>query len=75
MIRSRMRRLRICSVVWGNFGLAIVARGANVIGVEGAKRWLRAAENAARNGLSSRARFFAADLYTDLDAAMKKSRA
>ncbi|MBL8519412.1 MAG: 23S rRNA (uracil(1939)-C(5))-methyltransferase RlmD [Betaproteobacteria bacterium] len=57
----------------GNFSLAIAARGAQVVGVEGSEALVaRAAENAARNGLTSHARFFVADLYTDLDAAMKK---
>lgn len=50
----------------GNFSLAIARRGANVVGVEGSEALVqRAGENAARNGLSDRARFFAADLYTD----------
>jgi len=50
----------------GNFSLAIARRGANVVGVEGSEALVqRASENAAHNGLSDRARFFAADLYTD----------
>jgi 23S rRNA (uracil1939-C5)-methyltransferase len=50
----------------GNFSLAIARRGANVVGVEGSEALVqRAGENAARNGLADRARFFAADLYTD----------
>jgi 23S rRNA (uracil1939-C5)-methyltransferase len=50
----------------GNFSLAIARRGANVVGVEGSEALVqRATENAARNGLSGNASFFAADLYTD----------
>jgi 23S rRNA (uracil1939-C5)-methyltransferase len=57
----------------GNFSLPIAARGANVIGVEGSEALTtRAAENAARNGLAAQSRFFAADLYTDQEAALKK---
>lgn len=57
----------------GNFSLPIAARGADVIGVEGSEALTaRAAGNAIRNGLQDRARFFAADLYTDQEAAMKK---
>lgn len=57
----------------GNFSLPIARLGANVIGVEGSEALTtRAAENAARNGLSERSNFFAADLYTDQEAAMKK---
>ncbi|MBL8522779.1 MAG: 23S rRNA (uracil(1939)-C(5))-methyltransferase RlmD [Betaproteobacteria bacterium] len=57
----------------GNFSLPIAARGANVIGVEGSEALTtRAAENAARNGLAGQSRFFAADLYTDQEAAMRK---
>lgn len=57
----------------GNFSLPIAARGARVIGVEGSEALVaRAAENAERNGLSSRAHFFAADLYTDQEAAMRR---
>ncbi len=47
----------------GNFTLPIAALGANVLGVEGDARLTRlAAENAAENGLSDRARFCSADL-------------
>lgn len=57
----------------GNFSLPIAVRGASVIGVEGSSALTtRADENAARNGLATRARFFAADLYTDQETAMKK---
>ena len=57
----------------GNFSLPIARLGANVIGVEGSDSLVqRATDNAARNGLSLAARFFAADLYTDQEAAMKK---
>ncbi len=57
----------------GNFSLPIARRGADVIGVEGSEALtMRAMENAQRNGLESRTRFFAADLYTDQEAAMKK---
>jgi len=57
----------------GNFSLPIAQRGANVIGVEGsAALTTRAMEHAIRNGLQQRSRFFAADLYTDQEAAMKK---
>jgi 23S rRNA (uracil1939-C5)-methyltransferase len=57
----------------GNFSLPIAQRGANVIGVEGSEALTtRAMENAARNQLAARTRFFAADLYTDQETAMKK---
>ena len=57
----------------GNFSLPIVKLGANVIGVEGSESLVqRAADNATRNGLAHGSRFFAADLYTDQQAAMKK---
>ncbi len=57
----------------GNFSLPIARRGANVIGVEGSEALTtRAMENAIRNGLQQRSQFFAADLYTDQEAAMKK---
>ena len=56
----------------GNFSLAIARRGAHVIGVEGSDALTtRATENAVRNGLHERSRFFAADLYTNQEAAMK----
>ncbi|MEP7157020.1 MAG: 23S rRNA (uracil(1939)-C(5))-methyltransferase RlmD [Betaproteobacteria bacterium] len=57
----------------GNFSLPIARRGAHVIGVEGSEALTtRAAENAARNGLSALSHFFAADLYTDQETALKK---
>lgn len=57
----------------GNFSLPIAARGANVVGVEGSEALVRrAGENAARNRLADHASFFAADLYTDQEAAMKR---
>ena len=57
----------------GNFSLPIARRGANVVGVEGSEALTtRAMENAARNRLGGCARFFAADLYTDPETAMKK---
>ena len=57
----------------GNFSLPIAQRGANVIGVEGSEALTsRAAENAVRNQLAGRTRFFAADLYTDQETAMRK---
>ena len=57
----------------GNFSLPIVKLGANVIGIEGSESLVqRAADNATRNGLAHGSRFFAADLYTDQQAAMKK---
>ena len=57
----------------GNFSLPIAHRGANVIGVEGSDELtVRATENAMRNGLGERTRFFAADLYTDQESAMKR---
>jgi 23S rRNA (uracil1939-C5)-methyltransferase len=57
----------------GNFSLPIARLGAHVIGVEGSEPLTnRAADNAHRNGLSERATFFPADLYTDQEAAMKR---
>ena len=57
----------------GNFSLPIARLGATVIGVEGSESLVqRATDNAMRNGLSHASRFFAADLYTDQEAAMKK---
>ena len=57
----------------GNFSLPVARFGANVIGVEGSESLVqRATGNAMRNGLAHAARFFAADLYTDQEAAMKK---
>ncbi len=57
----------------GNFTLPIARRGAAVTGVEGSEGLIqRARENAKRNGLDQHSRFFAADLYTDQEAAMKR---
>ena len=57
----------------GNFSLAIARRGAQVIGVEGSESLIKRAEdNAARNGLSERSRFLAADLYADAQGAMTR---
>jgi 23S rRNA (uracil1939-C5)-methyltransferase len=48
----------------GNFSLPIAACGAEVVGVEGSPALVRrAAENAALNGLASRARFEVSDLF------------
>jgi 23S rRNA (uracil1939-C5)-methyltransferase len=48
----------------GNFTLPIARRGARVIGVEVSRALVRRAEaNAARNGLTGRARFAVADLF------------
>ena len=57
----------------GNFSLAMARRGAQVVGVESSESLVkRAEENAARNGLSERSRFLAADLYADPQGAMKR---
>ena len=57
----------------GNFSLPIARLGGNVVGVEGSESLVqRATDNATRNGLSHASHFFAADLYTDQAAAMKK---
>jgi len=49
----------------GNFTLPIARRGAAVVGVEGSRTMIdRAQGNADRNGLSERARFVVADLFT-----------
>jgi 23S rRNA (uracil1939-C5)-methyltransferase len=57
----------------GNFTLPIARSGAQVIGVEGSDALTtRASENAAANGLSANTSFFAADLYTDQESAMKR---
>jgi 23S rRNA (uracil1939-C5)-methyltransferase len=57
----------------GNFSLPIARLGANVIGVEGSESLVqRATDNATRNSLSHASKFFAADLYTDQETAMKK---
>lgn len=48
----------------GNFTLALARRGAQVVGVDGSQDLIsRAAQNAQRNGLSERARFWSANLY------------
>ena len=48
----------------GNFTLALARRGALVVGVEGSQDLVaRGVENAQRNGLAGRARFWSADLY------------
>ncbi len=48
----------------GNFSLPIAARGAEVLGIEGARSLVaRASANAALNGLGARARFDTADLF------------
>ncbi len=57
----------------GNFTLPIARRGARVTGVEGSEALTqRGLENAARNGMSEAVSFFAADLYTDQEAAMAR---
>jgi 23S rRNA (uracil1939-C5)-methyltransferase len=57
----------------GNFTLAIARRGALVTGVEGSASLVaRAQQNAVRNGLSARARFLAADLFTAPEPVLKE---
>jgi 23S rRNA (uracil1939-C5)-methyltransferase len=57
----------------GNFTLPIASRGANAIGMEGSASLVRRAEaNARANGLESRARFIAHDLYTDAAGALER---
>jgi 23S rRNA (uracil1939-C5)-methyltransferase len=57
----------------GNFTLPIARRGAKVVGVEGSQSLTdRGMENARRNGLEERVSFFAADLYTDQESAMRR---
>ena len=57
----------------GNFTLPIARRGAIVVGVEGSESLSqRGTDNAAHNHLSANASFFAADLYTDQEAAMQR---
>jgi 23S rRNA (uracil1939-C5)-methyltransferase len=57
----------------GNFSLPLAARGAEVIGMEGSPALVeRATQNARANGLESRARFIAHDLYTDAEGALAK---
>ncbi len=49
----------------GNFTLALARRGAQVVGVDGSQDLIsRGAENAQRNELSGRARFWPGNLYT-----------
>ena len=48
----------------GNFTLALARRGAQVVGVDGSEDLVsRGTENAQRNGLGERARFWSANLY------------
>lgn len=57
----------------GNFSLPIACQAATVWGVEGSEALVqRAAENAARNNLTQKAKFFSADLYTQPHSAMQK---
>jgi 23S rRNA (uracil1939-C5)-methyltransferase len=57
----------------GNFTLPIARRGAKVVGVEGSASLIeRGTENARRNGLAANTSFFAADLYTDQESAMRR---
>ncbi|QJR14295.1 23S rRNA (uracil(1939)-C(5))-methyltransferase RlmD [Usitatibacter palustris] len=56
----------------GNFSLAIAARGADVIGMEGAPSLVaRAQANARRNGLEARAKFVSFDLYKNAEGAIE----
>ena len=57
----------------GNFSLALAARGADVIGMEGSPSLVeRAAQNARANGLEERAQFVAHDLYADAGGALER---
>lgn len=57
----------------GNFALALARRGAQVTGVEGSQELVeRAGENARRNGLDGRARFWSANLYTHAKEALER---
>jgi 23S rRNA (uracil1939-C5)-methyltransferase len=57
----------------GNFTLAIAARGATVVGMEGAATLTaRGEENARANGLQDLASFLTYDLYTDAPGAMAR---
>ncbi len=57
----------------GNFALALARRGAQVTGVDGTQALIeRAAENARRNGLDERARFWSANLYTHAQEALER---
>ncbi len=57
----------------GNFTLAMAARGAKVVGVEGlAALTARGEENARANGLGDCASFLACDLYADAPGALER---
>ena len=57
----------------GNFTLALATRGAEVVGIEGSASLVeRAEQNARANGLESRARFVAHDLYADAKGALAR---
>ncbi len=57
----------------GNFTLAIAARGARAVGMEGSPSLVaRGEENARANGLSSLASFLAYDLYADAPGALAR---
>lgn len=57
----------------GNFSLPIAARGAHVIGMEGAASLVQRAESNARaNGLEKLASFVAHDLYADAEGALAR---
>ncbi|MCM2328979.1 MAG: 23S rRNA (uracil(1939)-C(5))-methyltransferase RlmD [Lysobacter sp.] len=57
----------------GNFTLAIAARGATVVGMEGADTLTaRGEENARANGLQDLASFLTYDLYTDAPGALAR---
>ena len=57
----------------GNFALALARRGAQVVGVDGSEELvLRAAENAQRNGLAERARFWPGNLYAQAEQVLER---
>ena len=57
----------------GNFSLPIAARGAHVVGMEGAPSLVKRAESNARaNGLEKLAGFVSHDLYTDAEGALAR---
>ncbi|HEX4762795.1 MAG TPA: 23S rRNA (uracil(1939)-C(5))-methyltransferase RlmD [Usitatibacter sp.] len=57
----------------GNFSLPIAARGAHVVGMEGAPSLVaRAESNARANGLENLASFVAHDLYADAEGALAR---
>jgi 23S rRNA (uracil1939-C5)-methyltransferase len=57
----------------GNFTLALAARGATVVGLEGmASLTARGEANARANGLQDRASFLPYDLYTDAEGALAR---